>query len=87
MTVYATDVFVVHGLCGNQIGIRASKIVSVTQGVNDNYTRIYVDDDPEPITAQESWQTVMFQWTGDSQYSDQNVLANLLQDSENSDEE
>ena len=56
-------VFAVHGLLGNQVGIRASKIVTVTQGVHDEYTRIFVDGDPEPITTQESWSEVMNLWT------------------------
>ena len=59
----ASGVFTVHGLLGNQVGIRASKIVTVTQGVSDSHTRIFVDNDPEPVVAQESWEVVMELWT------------------------
>lgn len=82
MTRYATDVFVVHSICGNQIGVRASKIVTVTQGVEDNYCRIFFDNDPEPIVVQESWQEVMFQWTGDNSHHNDHILSNLLKESE-----
>lgn len=82
MTDYITDVFVVHSICGNQVGVRASKIVTVTQGVEDNYCRIFFDNDPEPIVVQESWQEVMFQWTGYKSYNNEDILPNLLKESE-----
>ena len=84
-------VFAVHGLLGNQVGIRASKIVTVTQGVHDNYTRIFVDGDLEPITTQESWEEVMNLWTNSEgkEWSDGNRVSAVLGavDDTDSDEE
>lgn len=79
---------IVHGICGNQIAVNADKIVNVTQGVNKAFTRVYIENDLEPIEVQERWQEIVHKLTHDPSISDKNVLENLLESfqDENEDE-
>lgn len=87
MTEYAKDIIVVHSLSGNQVAVRSSKILTVTQWIGDNYCRIFLDNDPEPMVVQESWEEVMYKWTGNTRYDNEDILPNLLKESEENLEE